>query len=110
MRFAYCILLFLLSACSPTEYVKIYKYDGSRQCEPNTSIPLELMAQELTRVGINVHCSQKSTDGMMRIMMCGAATGSINIYQISETDLKKAVELGFKPVSGLTGFKDTPCQ
>jgi hypothetical protein len=33
---------------------------------------------------------------MMRIQVCGAATGYSNVYEIDQKDLEKALKLGFR--------------
>ena len=45
---------------------------------------------------IQVHKSYNQNDGMMRIQVCGAATGNSNIYEIDRKDLAAAIKAGFK--------------
>lgn len=75
--------------------IKIYKADGSRQCGQGKAIALSEMQKQLTKAGIKVLSSTKGPDGMMHTQVCGAATGTANIYEISSADLKKAEKLGF---------------
>lgn len=75
--------------------VEIYKHDGSIQCQPSSEVPLSVMAQELTRNGIEIISSRRSHDGLMRPAVCGAGTGSINVYEISGTHLEQALRFGF---------------
>jgi hypothetical protein len=74
--------------------VKVFKYDGSKQCGMGKAIDLAIMERELK--GIKVVASEKKNDGMMRIQMCGAASGDANLYEIDRKDLKKAEKKGFK--------------
>jgi hypothetical protein len=74
--------------------IKIYKYDGSRQCGQGTLMGLEAMAKELK--GIAIFSQENKNDGMMRIQMCGAPTGNANIYEINVSDMKKAFKKGFR--------------
>lgn len=102
----------MLGACASegqlTNDVKVYKSDGSLQCEGG-GIPLEAMEEELTEVGINVFCAQKANDGMARITVCGADTGNINVYTIDRADLPAAEALGFGPVAELPEYRDEAC-
>lgn len=75
--------------------VQVYMYDGTLQCGLGNEIPLDEMAEMLAGGGIKVLDSRKGTDGLAHIAVCGASTGSINVYTISREDLQKAEALGF---------------
>jgi len=74
--------------------VFVFKYDGSLQCQAGKGISLETMAKELK--GLTVLSSNKKSDGLMHIQVCGSITGMANVYEIPATQLKKAETLGFK--------------
>ncbi len=74
--------------------VRIYKPDGSRQCEKRGAQSVETMERELA--GIVVHSREKRKDGLMHIQICGSPTGMINLYEIDASFLKQAEERGFK--------------
>lgn len=74
--------------------MRIYKYDGSLQCNKGRKIPLSEMAEELS--GIRIFSSENLQDDKMRIQMCGAITGRANVYEIMAEDVPKAESLGFK--------------
>jgi hypothetical protein len=74
--------------------VKVAKADGTLQCSQGKLIPLVEMQKELKN--ITVFSSLNQNDGMMRIQVCGAATGNHNVYEILESDLSKAQALGFQ--------------
>lgn len=93
----------------PCEPTKVFKYDGSVQCE-KSGIPLKKMAQELLRNGIDVSCSHKAHDGMMRPAVCGAGTGTLNVYRISPENLADAEALGFHSVNVLPNYQDRQCK
>ena len=76
--------------------VEVYKYDGSLQCGRGKEIPLEVMARQLTDAGIEVKATRKGNDGRLHIAMCGASTGSLNVFTIDTGALGKARELGFE--------------
>ena len=76
--------------------VSVYKPDGSLQCKKNTGISLVAMENQLINNGVQVFDKRKGSDGKMRIMLCGAKTGRINIFSIQSHDLSKAKKLGFK--------------
>lgn len=79
---------------STMKKIKVYKYDGSLQCGQGKSIALDVMQKELK--GISVFSSAHIPDGLLHIQMCGTPTGMINVYEIAETDLDKALSFGFK--------------
>lgn len=74
--------------------VKVAKADGTLQCSQGKLIPLVEMQKDLK--DITVFSSLNQNDGMMRIQVCGAATGNHNVYEIAESDLEKAKSYGFK--------------
>ena len=74
--------------------VRVYKPDGSRQCEKRGAQSVELMERELA--GIVVYSREKRKDGLMHIQVCGSASGMINLYEIDSSFLKQAEERGFK--------------
>lgn len=90
-------------------FAGVYRPDGSLQCQDGGVAP-EIMARELTDAGIPVACMQQGNDGLMHMAMCGAATGEINIFEISTLDLPAAMELGFMPLSELDGFQGSVCE
>ncbi len=77
-----------------TNRVYVYKADGSLQCGMGKKIDLKDMAKDLG--GISVFSSENRHDGMMRIQVCGQPTGFCNVYEINQSDLDKAIGLGFK--------------
>ncbi|WP_373824023.1 hypothetical protein [Neisseria dentiae] len=75
------------------ERIRIYKSDGSRQCEGGGT-SLEAMKSQLQ--GIRVYTAEKQVlHGMMFPAVCGGQTGSINVYTIAEQDLPEAEKRGF---------------
>ena len=76
------------------ESIKVYKYDGSKQCQNEPGINLKEMEKELK--SIQIISSSKASDGLMHAMMCGSPTGTVNLFEIPKTDLNKALSAGFK--------------
>lgn len=74
--------------------VKVAKPDGTLQCSQGKLISLSDMQKDLKE--ITVFSSKNQNDGMIRIQVCGAATGNHNVYEILEADLDKAIGYGFK--------------
>lgn len=74
--------------------IRVYKYDGSLQCQSGKGVALDKMAEELK--GVAMFSQQKKPDGLMHIQVCGSGTGRANVYEISEADLAKAEKAGFK--------------
>ncbi len=74
--------------------IKIYKADGSKQCEKTPGLTLEKMADEIKN--IQIFSSVKQDDGQMHVTLCGSSTGKINVYEIDAKDLPAAEKKGFK--------------
>lgn len=74
--------------------VRVYKPDGSRQCEKNAGQSILVMERELA--GIPVFAREKRKDGLMHVQVCGSPSGMINIYEIELARVKQAEERGFK--------------
>lgn len=74
--------------------VKVFKFDGSLQCNQGSPISLDAMKSDLSE--IQIISSEKRHDGMMRIQVCGQPTGQCNVFEIPEIDLEKAKNKGFK--------------
>ena len=72
---------------------KIFKPDGSLQCNQGQKITLDEMAQQLK--DIKVYSSENKHDGLMRAQMCGRPTGYNNVYEIDLENLDIALKLGF---------------
>ena len=77
-----------------TARVFVFKEDGSRQCGMGQAVRPEVMQKELE--GIEVFSSDNRSDGMMHIQACGAPTGRINVYEIRQVDLDRALKKGFR--------------
>jgi len=74
--------------------ILVFKYDGSRQCEPDSGVSENTMSKELTEV--KVYSAEKKSDGQPRVQVCGALTGYANVYKIKAENLPLAEALGFK--------------
>lgn len=83
-----------MSKTALADRVKVHKADGSLQCGQGKAITLPEMQKQLG--DIQVHKSYNQNDGMMRIQVCGSATGNSNIYEIDRKDLAAAMKAGFK--------------
>ena len=74
--------------------VFVAKPDGSLQCGKGKIISLDTMKSQLKM--IQIFSQAKKQDGLMHIQVCGSATGTSNVYEISPKDLKEAEKYGFK--------------
>ena len=77
-----------------TSRVFVYKADGSLQCGQGSKVDLNTMQKEFG--SIQIFSSENKHDGMMRIQVCGAPTGQVNVYEIDVKDLEVALKAGFK--------------
>jgi hypothetical protein len=56
---------------------------------------LDEMEKELRAANIAVQAKAKKADGIRHPQMCGASTGTMNVYRINRSELEKARVLGF---------------
>jgi hypothetical protein len=75
--------------------IEVAKYDGSLQCEMGRPVSLDDMEKELRAANIAVQAKAKKADGIQHPQMCGASTGTMNVYRINTSDWEKARVLGF---------------
>ena len=75
--------------------IEVAKYDGSLQCEMDRPVSLDEMEKELRAANIAVQAKAKKADGIQHPQMCGASTGTMNVYRINTSDWEKARVLGF---------------
>jgi hypothetical protein len=75
--------------------IEVAKYDGSLQCEMGSPVSLDEMEKELRAATIAVQAKAKKADGIQHLQMCGASTGTMNVYRINSSDWEKARVLGF---------------
>lgn len=81
-------------ATKPSDRVRVFKYDGSLQCNMGKSVALAEMQKDLK--SIQVFSSENKSDSLMRIQQCGTPTGKANVYEIDRKDLDAAKKLGFQ--------------
>ncbi|MFN7455414.1 MAG: hypothetical protein ACK5RO_12230 [Pseudobdellovibrionaceae bacterium] len=74
--------------------VRVFKYDGSKQCSLGEVIPLEKMKAELKE--IQVFKAESKSDGLMHLTVCGGSTGRAHVFEINKTQLEAAKKLGFR--------------
>ena len=74
--------------------VRVYKPDGSLQCDQGERISVQEMGKQLE--GIKIYSSENRSDGQMHMQMCGSPTGRVNVYEIDSSSLEAAKKQGFK--------------
>ncbi len=82
------------TALDSKERVRVFKYDGSKQCGMAGPTDLAQMQKDLGH--IKVYSSENKADNLMHIAMCGSPTGRANVYEIDRKDLEAAKKKGFK--------------
>jgi|GEM_PF-2452101 len=96
------------TASAPSDSVLVFKYDQSVQCGKAGVAPARGV-QRLANSGIEVKCSFKGHDGMMRPQACGRPSGNINVFEIPADSLATAIDEGFKSVASLQRFSGDQC-
>jgi hypothetical protein len=79
---------------SQQDRIRVFKYDGSLQCNKGKAIALDVMAKDLG--SIPVFSSANKSDGLMHIQQCGTPTGKANVYEIDASNLALARKAGFR--------------
>jgi hypothetical protein len=82
-----------MSKVSVADKIKVYKPDGSLQCDMGKPISIDDMKKELKN--LRVYSEVKLHDGKMRVQLCGTPTGQCNVFEIHRDDLQEAVKLGY---------------
>lgn len=77
-----------------SDRVKVFKYDGSKQCGQGKQISIEAMQKDLGK--IRVYSSANKMDGLMHMQVCGSNTGKANVYEIDRSSLTEAISKGFQ--------------
>ena len=90
------------TSAEATDTLRIYRLDGSKQCEEGAGRSLARDAQALRQLGIPIR-SMKKLDhpNMVTIMMCGAMSTRANTYVIGTSDWRRYAKR-------LDGFKRWP--
>ena len=84
-----------LGLAKAVDSVWVGRADGSKQCEAEQKELSPAVKEQLKAAGIEVLQSKKGDDGRMRIQMCGAPSGKMDMVQIPRTQLEAAKKLGF---------------
>lgn len=79
---------------SQADHVKVYKADGSLQCNRGQALTPAAMQSQLG--DIHVYSSANKNDGLMHAQVCGSATGRVNVYEIDRKNLSSVLKKGFK--------------
>ncbi|MGE0241821.1 MAG: hypothetical protein AB7F09_03065 [Parvibaculaceae bacterium] len=84
------LLVLMAMPATAADTVRIYKLDGSRQCEEGTGRSLERDVRPLRRLGIPIRAMKKlHHPTMVNIMMCGAQSTRANTYVIGRRDWRR---------------------
>lgn len=92
----------------PVNFVDVYKYQGSRQCEGG-GVPLAEMQRQLQMAGVAVNRADCGMDGMMYPAFCGGADGRINIFSIDSRNANTAFAQGFRRLTDLPNAQRVSC-
>ncbi|MEC9281376.1 MAG: hypothetical protein VX642_01590 [Bdellovibrionota bacterium] len=84
-----------------TDWIQVFKPDGSLQCGMGAAISPEEMGKELRDKGIRIKRESKQNDSLMRIQVCGSPTGMINVYEIQSSNLEMVKKLGYKELKSI---------
>lgn len=78
------------------KYVKMYRPDGSLQCEKGSGMSLDDAKKEWANLDLEVLEAQVRPDGLMHIQQCGKPTGNVFVIRIALENQEKALNLGWK--------------
>jgi hypothetical protein len=78
----------------PSQRIRVYKYDGSKQCGMGKAMSLDEMKKQLG--DIPVFSQMNMADNLMRTQVCGNDTGRANVFEIDQSRLEDAKKKGFK--------------
>ncbi len=78
------------------KYVKMYRPDGSLQCEKGSGMSLDEAKKEWANLDLEVLEAQVRPDGLMHIQQCGKPTGNVFVIRIALEHQEKALNLGWK--------------
>ncbi len=76
------------------ERIRVYKYDGSKQCGQGKVVSPDEMKKQLGE--IKTYSQMNITDNLMRTQVCGSDTGRANVYEIEKASLADAKKKGFR--------------
>jgi hypothetical protein len=77
-----------------SQRIRVYKYDGSKQCGMGKAVSLDEMKKQLGDIA--VFSQMNMADNLMRTQVCGNDTGRANVYEIDQSRLEDAKKKGFK--------------
>lgn len=84
----------LIPEPNSADRVKVFKHDGSVQCQTNKGLSAdEMAARDLS--GIKIYKTFKSHDQKLRSQVCGSPTGNVNVLEIDKRNLSLALEKGY---------------
>jgi hypothetical protein len=69
--------------------LRVYGADGTLQCGSGGEIPLGQMRSEIEQAGVKVISQEKRQLPVAIIAVCGAPSGSVNTYEISDADWRR---------------------
>lgn len=82
-----CLLAFATVPAQAADTQRIYRLDGSKQCEEGTGRSLVADARPLRRLGIQISSmAKRNHPTMIVIMMCGAQSARANTFVIASRD------------------------
>jgi hypothetical protein len=75
------------------KHLFIARAEGSKQCTAGSGETIDQMAEDL--IDIKIFSKETRSDGKVHMALCGAPTGRIHVFEISETDRAAALSRGF---------------
>jgi hypothetical protein len=117
-RLAFGLVCLSLTACDDIiidldgeQHVRVYQDDQAISCADTGAISVKAHGKLLVDENIELHCSQKGSDGLSYTQSCGSETGSINVFTIHDKNLGEAESLGFSQLSTLPDAQfDAQCE
>jgi hypothetical protein len=90
--------------------VWVWRSTGGRQCEPAPQgASLADHRALLQAAQVVVLAERCASDGRMRVAMCGAADGRLNVFQVPRAGLAAAQKAGFQPLAAGSNLQFQAC-
>lgn len=99
------------AAADETATARYAKPTGARQCEAvgNRARDLQAAVEQLKAQGVTVKSASCGHDGLMRVALCGAATGDLFIVEVQGVSDARMRQASYSPMRDWPQAREMPC-